>query len=479
MTPSGALPASFALALDPSTRIIDGGRVLIGGSPLRIMRLTAAGATAVAALAGGEAVGEGAAQQRLARRLLDAGVAHPRPSGAPFTVDDVTIVVPTHGEPPELDRTLVALRADAPRVRIIVVDDASPAQEAEDLAATAARHHVELVVRSRNGGPGAARNTGLALVTTPVVAFVDRDVEPQPGWLEPLLAHLADPTVALVAPRVRASPGAGPLAQFEQERSPLDLGAVEARVAAGSQVSYVPATTVVARVEDIVAAGGFDEHLRVGEDVDLVWRLDERGHTVRYEPRAVVHHPTRGTVRAWVRQRYGYGQSAALLDERHPGAVPPISMSGWTVAAWGLAAAGHPVLGAGVAATTTALLPAKLGELEHPWAESLRLAGTGHARAWEPLAAALTRTWWPATVAAGLVSKRARRVAVAAVVVPAAIEWSSGDRSIDPVRFTALRILDDAAYGAGVCVGCLRAKRWGPLTPALSSWPGRRSRTDP
>ena len=225
----------------------------------------------------------------------------------------------------------------------------------------------------------------------------------------------------------------------------------------------------------IAATGGFDERLQVGEDVDLVWRLDEQGHTVRYEPRSVVHHPTRATLSEWVRQRFGYGQSAALLDERHRGAVPPISMSGWTLAAWGLAAAGHPMLGVGVAASSTALLPAKLGELEHPWVESIRLAGTGHAQAWEPLAAALTRTWWPASVAAALVSRRARRTVLAAVVIPAAQEWSRSDRALDPVRFTALRVLDDAAYGAGVWAGCWRARRWGPLTPAIRSWPGRRA----
>ena len=53
-------------------------------------------------------------------------------------------------------------------------------------------------------GPAAARNAGLAAATTPLVAFLDSDVLPDPGWLEPLLAHLADPAVGLVAPRIVA-----------------------------------------------------------------------------------------------------------------------------------------------------------------------------------------------------------------------------------------------------------------------------------
>src|SRR5204862_5743292 len=47
------LPEDFGLALDPSTRIVDDGRVLVGGTPPRILRLTAAGGAAVAGWAAG------------------------------------------------------------------------------------------------------------------------------------------------------------------------------------------------------------------------------------------------------------------------------------------------------------------------------------------------------------------------------------------------------------------------------------------
>ena len=37
------LPADWGVVLDPGVRRIDGGSVLVGGSPLRLLRLTAAG----------------------------------------------------------------------------------------------------------------------------------------------------------------------------------------------------------------------------------------------------------------------------------------------------------------------------------------------------------------------------------------------------------------------------------------------------
>src|SRR4029079_460923 len=117
-----------------------------------------------------------------------------------------------------------------------------------------------------NRGPAAARNAGLAKVDTPLVAFLDTDVEAADGWLEPLLGYFDDPRVALVAPRVRSTPRSGHLAMYESARSPLDLGDEAARVAAGTRVSYVPAAALVVRTEALRAIGGFDETLRVGED---------------------------------------------------------------------------------------------------------------------------------------------------------------------------------------------------------------------
>src|SRR5690606_1062386 len=112
-----------------------------------------------------------------------------------------------------------------------------------------------------------------------------------------------------------------------------------------------------------------------GEDVDLVWRLAGAGRTVRYEPAGVVRHPVRPTLAAWLRQRHDYGSSAAPLAARHGGAVAPLTVSGWSAAAWGLVLAGAPLSGVALGAATTAALVPRLRGLRHPVREALRLAG--------------------------------------------------------------------------------------------------------
>ena len=208
--------------------------------------------------------------------------------------------------------------------------------------------------------------TGAAAVTTPLVAFLDADCEPAPGWLDPLLAHFDDERVALAAPRIVTAPASGaerasPLGRYDAIRNPLDLGPVEGRIAPTTRVSYVPAAALLVRVEALEAVGGFDRTLRVGEDVDLVWRLVQQGWRCRFEPRSVVGHHPRTSLTGLLRQRFGYGRSAAALDRRHPGALAPAILGPWAAGGWVLAALGHAPAGAVIGLVPAAKLRHALG----------------------------------------------------------------------------------------------------------------------
>lgn len=441
--------------LDPSTRRPVGSTVVIGGSPLRLFRLSAAGAAVFDDIAAGRDMPTDPRTAKLLDRLVDAGAIHPHPDPAdgPYTLADVTVVVPAFvlGESSlaEIVRCCAGVHA------VIAVDDAS---EPPVGTVDGAR-----VLRLRtNAGPAVARNAGLGAAETPLVAFVDTDVRLEPGWLEPLLGHFADERVALVAPRVASAPGPGHLSGYEQGHSPLDLGPVPGRIAPGTRLSYVPAAAIVVRADALRAIDGFDRGLRFGEDVDAVWRLVGAGWRCRYEPAGEVHHRPRGSWRALIAQRMAYGSSAAPLARRHPGALAPVRVSGWSAAVWGLVAAGQPVAAVAVAGGTSAALIRKLPGV--PARESLRLAGLGHLYAGRLLAEAGRRAWWPAVIAAALVSKRGRRVA-AMTAVPALL---SGGLP---------RLVDDVAYGVGVWKGVIAEGDTGPLRPDFTSWPGRRAET--
>lgn len=434
-----ALPEGLRLTLDPGVRRVDGGTVLIGGTPLRLLRTTEAGRDLVDRWTAGAPVPTTGGGARLARRLLAAGLAHPRLDAVtpPFTAADVAVVVPVRGAAAQVEPTLAAL---GPVGEAIVVDDGSdPPLVVGSDGVRALRHEV-------NRGPGAARQTGWRATERPVVAFVDAEVVPEPGWLDVLLAHLADPAVAAVAPRI------GP------EEEPLDMGPAPAVVRPGSVVPYVPTALLVVRRDALEEVGGFDPDLRFGEDVDLVWRLAAAGRTVRYDPSVRAVHPRRPDARARLRQAFDYGSSAGPLAVRHGAAVAPLRVSGWSAAAWGLAAVGHPVAGAAVAAGSAAVLARKLSALDRPAGEAVALTGRGHLYAARALAQAVRRTWLPLAVGAAAVSRRSRPAVAAAVLGPAVVDVV---RRRDPLGHLAA----DAAYCAGVWSGSWRARTLGAVLP--------------
>ncbi|MEO1064500.1 MAG: mycofactocin biosynthesis glycosyltransferase MftF [Actinomycetota bacterium] len=459
--------AELRIEIDEGVRSFDDGRTLLGGSPLRIVRVTAAGAALVERWRRGEPVSATPAHRSLARRLVDGGLAHPRWSTSPFTPADVTVVIPVRDD---ADRLAATVEAVAGVGAVVVVDDGST----EPAAIGRSAGEATVVRRPTSGGPAAARNEGLRTVETPLVAFVDADCVPAPGWLDHLLPHLVDDRVGAVAPRVRSAPGTTLLERYEDARSPLDLGGRPGRVALRTALAYVPTACLLCRRE----VPTFDERLRFGEDVDLVWRLVEGGAIVRYDPSTVVDHGPRTSWRDWWRQRRGYGSAAAPLARRHPGAVAPVVVSRWSALAWSLVALRRPLVGVAVAVVSAALLPRKLRPSGVPQREAVGLALRGHAAAGRHLAEGVRRTWWPIALAGGVLSGRVRPALVAAALVPVAAEWVERRPSIDPLRYVGLRLADDVAYGTGVWRGCITERSIAALRPDLSDWPGRSDPAD-
>ncbi len=468
---AGELPVGFRVRLDRRVRRRarpDGG-VLLGGSPLRVFRLNAAAWAALHALSGGSPVDSPAAA-RVAGRLVDGGLADPLPPDARVSTGgvstgrgwtgEVTVVVPVRDRPEALRRCLSAV---GPAADVIVVDDASRAPEA--VAEVAADAGARLYRRGRNGGPAAARNSGLARCRTPFVAFVDSDCLPEPGWLGRLLPHFDDPAVAAVAPRVTGVEAPGWLGRYEQARSSLDLGDRPGPVAPRSRIGYVPAAALVVRRAALGA--GFEERMRVGEDVDLVWRLHAGGWRVRYEPAATVRHDHRVAPAQWAGRKFAYGTSAGPLAARHPGQVPPAVTSVVALLPLVLLRSRHPggaALAAGLAAVGLARrLPPFPGRR---WA-AIRLVVTGCLSTGYGLTVAATRAWLPVTLGLAIRYPAARRTIVGIVAVGPAREWVRRRPDLDPLRWTLAHLLDDASYCSGLWVGALRARTAGPLLPAV------------
>ena len=465
------LPDGFAVQVDRRVRTFGAGSALLGGSPTRLLRLAPQAQTM---LDGGRLEVRDAVSAQLARTLLDATVAHPRPAGGP-SHRDVTVVIPVRDNAFGVYRLVMSLRG----MRVIVVDDGSAAPvQADDFGG--ARCAVEVLRHPRSKGPAAARNTGLGSCTTDYVAFLDSDVVPHRGWLEALLGHFCDPAVALVAPRIVGLGQSDELvARYEAVRSSLDLGVREAPVMPYGPVSYVPSAAIICRRSALLDAGGFDETLASGEDVDLCWRLIESGSRLRYEPIALVAHEHRTRLRDWLGRKAFYGTSAAPLSVRHPDKTAPVVISASSLLVWLPMSMGSmtgylaSLLVAGFSTRRVARTMQNT-EANHRDVALLALRGIGAAAL--QLSAAICRHYWPVALAGALISRRCRQAVLLAAVIDGVHDWITRRRNSDvegkPIglgAYIVLKRLDDLAYGAGLWTGVVRERTLRPLKPQIKT----------
>ncbi|MBV1855110.1 mycofactocin biosynthesis glycosyltransferase MftF [Catellatospora tritici] len=469
------LPTGFGLVFDRHTRQV-GPAALTGGAPARLLRLSPAGCRALAELRTGRV--RSRAGGVLARLLCDAGLAHPRPPQVTGRLD-ATVIVPVKDDAASLDRCLGALGRDYP---VLVVDDGSRAPQ--PIAMVAAAHGATLLRRDRCGGPGAARDTGLSRVDSELVVLVDSDCAPPPGWIRRLAAHLADPLVAVAAPRVVAQPRPLPpgsrltaLQRYHAAAGSLDLGWYEAQVVPRTPVAYVPTAALVLRraaLAEVARDGAvFDPALRYGEDVDLVWRLHAAGWRIRYDPSVRVPHRQPRSWAELLSRRFRYGTSAPDLAVRHPGAVPPLVVDPLPVAAVAALLLRRPALA--VAAVAAAVVRADRARRRGQVAPGgvVGAVSRGLGQTWLGLGRYGAQFAVPALVAALLAGGRgrgrqlARTTAAALLVAPGLHAWATRSSSLDPARHTLAALADSAAYGAGVWHASVRRRTPAALIPAL------------
>lgn len=443
------LPDGFEIRLRQDLVRADGGRVLVGGSPARAVRLSA---RALDLLAAGTLVVEDAASARLARRLLEGNLADPVLDDIEVDPSDLTVVVPVRDRVEQLARCLAPLAS----LRVVVVDDASLDPAA--VARVAERYGATVVSLERNLGPAGARNAGLTRVTTPFVAFVDSDVVVPGGALLSLARHLADPLVALVGPAVVGEPRSERPRWFERYDAAacsLDLGRTGYRVVPGAAVAWLPSACLVGRVE--LLATGFDPTMQVGEDVDLVWRTDAAGWGVRYDPTVTANHDVRTTVRAWLGRKFVYGTGGADLAARHGDKVAPAALS--ATMAVGAAAIlqrrwwSLPVAAA-VLVTTTRNLAPRLPVEHRGTLLAARLSNRGLGWAVRQEAGLLLRHWWPLTALTAPFSRPVRRALLTALLLDLVL-FLRERPGVDPFTTLIARRLDDIAYGAGLWRGAI------------------------
>jgi mycofactocin glycosyltransferase len=438
--------------LDSEAKFLDRD-LLCGGSPWRLLHLPGGARSVAERWVGGGVVGAG--EERFARTLVQQGLLHPLFHGD-VNRDDVDVIIPVVDDVASLRSLLTQLGG----FHVTVIDDGST--HSGLVSECAGQFGVELIRLEENQGPGAARNAGFLATSRALIWFIDVDVviDNAPDVLGRLGAQFADPLLGAIAPRVCGGAGSTMRDDFERRFSPLDMGPRSGLVIPGGPVSYVPSACLMVRRNAF--ADGFDEMLRVGEDVDLVWRLSDRGWLVRYVCDVVVVHRARGTWRDWWNQRVSYGASSSDLAERYGTRMAPVRTDVWTLLAWLSVVASKPAIGARIVRVARRSLRQRLASnTDDPDHVSSEVVTKGMLRAGGPLARSLVRTFGPLVVLAAL-HPRLRRKALIIFALGTAWRWRRTQFHASDVP---LALADDLAYSVGVGRGAWHSRSLRALTP--------------
>lgn len=403
--------------------------------------------------------------------FIDRALAHPLPIVPLQETDttDVEIVIPTRGRVAQVERLLASL--DRPGV--VVVDDAT--DPGDELAAVVERYRGRIVRHTVNTGPAGARNTGIGSTQAPFIAFLDSDCIASRHWPRSLLFHFEDPRVAIVASRVvhRAVTSTSDstldrlIDDYETCHGAIDVGADPSTVGPTALIHVAPSAAIVLR-RSAVEKLAFDADLRVGEDLDLIWRLCASGWVVRHEPNTVVEHESMIHFSDWIRRRYEYGTFAGPIDWRHPGYVN-LTMEWWALAIAALVVSGHPALAASVGASRLAHRWWSIRTVPDAAAIATTITRQEIAQAWDDLSQMLRCAWWPVCVTVVLssaVSPAARRASVI-VVAPLAWELITHRPRSSAIAHTLLGTLNQAATGTGIVVSLVQSRRLKALLPRV------------
>ncbi|MEP7065319.1 MAG: glycosyltransferase [Gemmatimonadota bacterium] len=194
----------------------------------------------------------------------------PLPPGPPYvTRQRISVVIPCYNSARFLAEALRSVREQArPVDEVIVVDDASTDGSAE-LARDAG---VTCISLDRNGGPGAARNTGIAQTTGDLVAFLDADDYWMPTHIADVAGLLESHPESVVAfSRIRRFGEEDVIAPPQVPEGPpsyIFWQLIEENIVAQS--------SAVVRRDTLLRHGSYDASLRYSEDYELWLRLSRR-----------------------------------------------------------------------------------------------------------------------------------------------------------------------------------------------------------
>lgn len=197
-----------------------------------------------------------------------------------------------------------------PDIELVVADNAS----SDDSVTFIQTHYpdIRLILNSENGGFAKGYNDALAQIKAKFYVLLNSDIEVTPHWVEPIVEQMkAHPEVAAAQPKLRSFHDkslfeyAGAAGGFiDYLGYPFCRGRIFDSVETDKgqydtpcEVFWATGAALFVRADLYHACGGLDNDFFAHmEEIDLCWRLRNKGYKIMYYPQSVVYHIGGGTL---------------------------------------------------------------------------------------------------------------------------------------------------------------------------------------
>lgn len=225
----------------------------------------------------------------------------------------VSVVMPTFNRRAQLEAALRALadqRTDGFDLQVVVVSDGSTDDTDSYLRSDAVPLPV-IVVAQENQGVAAARNAGVAAADGDLLLFLDDDVVAERGCVAAhVAAHAESSTDGVVIGPLLTPDDANfePWVLWEQKQLYKQYSAMRRGDWAPTARQFYTGNASLSR-SVFIDSGGFDERYRRAEDIELAFRLADRGLRFSFDFAArALHYPQR-SFESWLSIPEQYGRN--------------------------------------------------------------------------------------------------------------------------------------------------------------------------
>lgn len=225
----------------------------------------------------------------------------------------LSIIIPTFNGAARIRKCLEALLPQAAPIsaEILVVDDGST----DTTGDVVSRYPGVRLISQANSGPAAARNRGALEAKGTIVLFTDDDCVPTGDWLAEMTRPFEDPDVVGVKGAYRTCQNAL-VARFVQ----ADYEDRYRMMATLPQIDFVDTYAAAFRRNRFLEMNGYDTSFPVAcaEDIELSYRMSERGWKMKFVPTAIVYHTHPDTFWLYMKKKYKFAFWRMLALRKNP-----------------------------------------------------------------------------------------------------------------------------------------------------------------